>query len=102
MGTVTAPVPPARHGNALHSGPILEAGDRLSRDEFEHRYAQMPDLKKAELIEGIVYMPSAVRVRRHAEPHAHLATWLGTYAVESSGVQWLDNSTVRLDLDNEP
>ncbi|MCI0525278.1 MAG: hypothetical protein L0Y75_08465, partial [Acidobacteria bacterium] len=36
--------------------PPLEPGDRLTRDEFERRYAAMPDLKKAELIEGIVYM----------------------------------------------
>jgi hypothetical protein len=34
--------------------PLLEAGDWLSRDEFESRYEQMRDLKKAELIEGIV------------------------------------------------
>jgi hypothetical protein len=41
--------------------PPLEAGDHLSRHEFERRYAAMPDLKKAELIEGIVYMPAALR-----------------------------------------
>src|SRR6266404_2993705 len=35
--------------------PLLEAGDRLSRDEFERRYQRMPHLKKAELDEGIVY-----------------------------------------------
>jgi hypothetical protein len=43
--------------------PLLEAGDRLSRDEFERRYERMPHLKKAELIEGIVYLPSPVRVK---------------------------------------
>ena len=32
--------------------PVLEAGDRLSRGEFERRYERLPDLKKAELIEG--------------------------------------------------
>lgn len=32
----------------------LENGDRLTRDEFERRYAAMPHVKKAELIEGIV------------------------------------------------
>lgn len=35
--------------------PPLENGDRLSRHEFERRYQSMPDLKKAELIEGVVY-----------------------------------------------
>ena len=37
--------------------PVLEPGDRLSRQEFERRYARMPQVKKAELIEGIVYIP---------------------------------------------
>ena len=40
--------------------PELCAGDRLTRPEFERRYSAMPDLKKAELIEGVVYMPSPV------------------------------------------
>lgn len=84
------------------SQPLLEPGDRLSRDEFERRYERMPHLKKAELIEGIVYMPSPVRARKHAGPHGQLATWLGTYTAETQGVFFGDNSTVRLDLDNEP
>jgi hypothetical protein len=35
--------------------PRLCAGDRLSRDEFERRHAAMPECKKAELIEGVVF-----------------------------------------------
>src|SRR6059036_3184272 len=82
--------------------PLLEPGDRLSRDEFERRYQRMPHVKKAELIEGIVYLPLPVRVKKHAEPHSQLGTWLGVYASETRGVGCFDNSTVRLDLDNEP
>jgi Uma2 family endonuclease len=82
--------------------PSLENGDRLSRDEFERRYEAMPHLKKAELIEGIVYMPSPVRYRHHGAPHAHLIGWLVQYAAGTPGVSVSDNSTVRLDLDNEP
>ena len=82
--------------------PPLEPGDRLTREEFERRYQAMPELKKAELIEGVVYMPSPVRAVNHAEPHGQLAAWLGCYAAETSGVGCFDNSTVRLDLDNEP
>src|SRR5947207_3279627 len=82
--------------------PLLEAGDRLSRDEFERRYQRMPHLKKAELVEGIVYMPSPVRARKHGIPHSQLAAWLVTYASETPGIECADNSTVRLDLDNEP
>jgi Uma2 family endonuclease len=82
--------------------PPLENGDRLTRAEFERRHAAMPRLKKAELIEGVVYMPSPVRFKKHAKPHAVLVTWLGTYEAATSGVELADNATVRLDLDNEP
>lgn len=34
--------------------PPLQSGDRLTRSEFERRYAADPHIKKAELIEGIV------------------------------------------------
>ncbi|MGB3655456.1 MAG: Uma2 family endonuclease [Rivularia sp. (in: cyanobacteria)] len=82
--------------------PLLESGDRLTRHEFERRYTAMPDNKKAELIEGIVYMASPLRIRSHGEPHGNLILWLGTYKVTIPGLILGDNSTVRLDLDNEP
>ena len=80
----------------------LEPGDRLTRAEFERRYDAMPHLKKAELIEGVVYMPSPVQHRRHSLPHFQLITWLGTYQAATPGVEGGDNGTARLDLDNEP
>lgn len=80
----------------------LEPGDRLTRDEFERRYDAMPHLKKAELIEGVVYMPSPVRLRRHGRPHFRLIAWLGLYEGSTPGLIGGDNSTARLDLDNEP
>ena len=82
--------------------PPLESGDRLSRAEFERRYHAMPRLKKAELIEGVVYVPSPLRFEPHAEPHGNLIVWLGTYKVATPGVRLGDNPTVRLDWDNEP
>src|SRR5262252_5463288 len=82
--------------------PPLENGDVLTRAEFERRYEAMPHLKKAELIEGVVYVPSPVRHRHHGALHAHLIGWLGQYAAGTPGVEVSDNSTVRLDLDNEP
>jgi Uma2 family endonuclease len=82
--------------------PPLEPGDRLTRDEFERRYEAMPNLKKAELIEGVVYMPSPVRAYRHGMPHADLITWLGSYRAATAGIVAGDNTTARLDLDNEP
>src|SRR6266567_2032582 len=77
--------------------PLLEAGDRLSRDEFERRYQRMPQLQKAELIEGTVYMPSPVRAKRHAIPQSRIAGWLVFYLSETPGIECSDNSTVRLD-----
>ncbi|PHJ61854.1 hypothetical protein VF14_19570 [Nostoc linckia z18] len=82
--------------------PPLESGDRLTRPEFERRYNAMPNLKKAELIEGVVYVSSPLRFEPHAEPHANLMIWLGNYKVATPGVRLGDNPTVRLDLDNEP
>jgi len=101
MATTAAPT--VLPGDAASdSEPLLEPGDRLSRDEFERRYERMENLKKAELIEGIVYMPSPVRARKHGKPHNQLGVWLGIYESETPGVECFDNSSVRLDLDNEP
>jgi Uma2 family endonuclease len=81
--------------------PPLQNGDRLTRAEFERRYAAMPNVTKAELIEGVVYMPSPVS-EQHGSPHFDLITWLGVYRWGTPGVRGGDNTTLRLDLDNEP
>lgn len=82
--------------------PPLVAGDHLTREEFERRYHAMPHVKKAELIEGIVYTPSPVSLEGHAVPHADFIGWLVYYKAHTPGVQAGDNGTLRLDLDNEP
>jgi Uma2 family endonuclease len=82
--------------------PPLENGDRLTRAEFERRFDAMPHLKKAELLEGIVYTPSPVRLRHHGEPHANVLGWLIVYRAGTPGVIAADNTSARLDLDNEP
>ena len=82
--------------------PALQNGDRLSRREFERRYKAMPHVKKAELIEGTVYMPSPVHFGSHSEPHSAIIGWLVAYAAATPHVSVGDNATVRLDLDNEP
>lgn len=43
----------------------LESGDRLSRAEFHRRSCLRPDMKKAELIGGVVYVSSPDRFRVH-------------------------------------
>ncbi|WP_333276059.1 MULTISPECIES: Uma2 family endonuclease [unclassified Microcoleus] len=62
----------------------------------------MRGLKKADLIERIVYMASPLPFDPHAEPHADLMGWLWTYKIATPGVRLGDNPTVRLDVDNEP
>lgn len=88
---------PARPSSA--NPPPLEPGDRLTRREFERRYEAMPHIKKAELIEGVVHMPSPVHAS-HATAHSQMVGWLGVYAASTAGVKLADNATVRLDQDN--
>jgi len=83
------------------ASPPLESGDHLTRQEFERRYNAMPELKKAELIEGVVYMPSPVKFESHAQPHAWIIAWLGVYCASTPDVYLADNATVRLDENNE-
>lgn len=82
--------------------PRLEPGDRLTREEFERRYDAMPNLKKAELIEGVVYMPSPVRHIEHGKPHGIVTTWVGTYHAFTPLTDFSDNATVRMDEINDP
>lgn len=89
-------------GTIIRSLTVLESGDRLTRQEFHRRYCARPDIKKAELIEGVVYVPSPVRMDDHAEPHALMILWLGTYGAGHDEVRVGDNATVILDDGNEP
>jgi Uma2 family endonuclease len=82
--------------------PPLRDGDRLTRDEFERRYDAMPNLRKAELIEGVVHVPSPVRQRHHSAPHFCLNGWLFNYQARTPGVEGGVNPSVRLDLGNMP
>lgn len=80
--------------------PPLQSGDHLAAGEFERRYEAMPEVKKAELINGVVFMSSPVS-RFHADAHAAVVTWLKLYAASTRGVRTGDNVTLRLDSENE-
>jgi len=84
------------------SVPALQPGDHLTREEFERRYDATPNLRKAELLEGVVYMPPPVSQEGHSGPHFDLIGWLGQYRIATPGIKGGDNGTLRLDLDNEP
>jgi Uma2 family endonuclease len=103
--TVQRDAPPIdRPGGAARPARVLplENGDRLTRAEFERRYEAMPQLKKAELIEGVVYVGSPVSAENHGEQDSRLNWWLVSYLAFTRGVNVAANSTVRLDEDNEP
>jgi Uma2 family endonuclease len=93
---------PAKPKEGSEPIPPLENGDHLTREEFERRYEAMPHLKKAELIKGVVHMPSPLRYRCHGQQSSHLIWWLMEYAVWTRGVDAGDNCTVKVDFENEP
>lgn len=95
-------LPRIRINNASHEPaiPPLENGDHLARAEFQRRYTAHPHLKKAELIEGVVYVPSPVSLD-HSSRHATVMLWLGTYHASTPGLRLIDNATVILDTENE-
>ena len=77
----------------------LESGDSLHSREFLRRYERMPRVKKAELIEGVVYMGSPVSTN-HAIPDGIIHGWLALYAAHHPSVQFMPNATVILDAEN--
>src|SRR4051812_16382217 len=80
--------------SAATATPPLENGGRLTRLEFERRYEAMPRLKKAELIDGVVFVPSPVRYAQHWRPNSGLETWLGVYRAATPGTMSTGNTTV--------
>lgn len=85
----------------LPEPPPLENGARLTSREFLRRFEAMPELKKAELIEGIVYMSSSISAA-HGGPDNLLQTWLGTYAAHTPQVKCYTNTTLLLGPRNTP
>jgi Uma2 family endonuclease len=81
--------------------PPLGSGDRLSRAEFERRYEAHPEIEVAEIVEGVIYVLSPPRFEKHGKPHGWITTWLGIYTAATPGVDLANNTTRRLDFENE-
>jgi Uma2 family endonuclease len=77
------------------SGLRLVAGDHLDVGEFRRRYEASPEIKKAELLNGIVYMPPPV-FEDHSTPHNIAATWIGFYSVHTRGTKAHNDRTLQL------
>jgi Uma2 family endonuclease len=66
------------------------------------RYEAMPEGINFERIEGVVYMVPPLSAEFHGNSHFDWNTWLGVYKAHTPGVTGADNSTTRLDIDNDP
>jgi Uma2 family endonuclease len=81
--------------------PPLENGQLLDQPTFHQRYETMPDGTRAELVGGVVYMPSPMRLD-HGSWSRIIAGWLDNYARLTPRVGGADGATVKLDLRGEP
>jgi hypothetical protein len=81
--------------------PPLVEGQRLDQPEFHRRYEAMPPGTRAELINGVVFMPGPVSPE-HADAAGKVVTWLNFYELRTPGVQTLDGATVILRPSAEP
>lgn len=81
--------------------PPLENGDQLDQPTFHVRYEAMPEDCRAELIGGIVHMPSPQKVP-HSKAQQLVVRWLDEYAEATPGTEALLNNTQILGPDSEP
>jgi len=80
--------------------PPLVAGEHLDQPTFHERYGAMPDDTWAELVGGVVYMPSPVR-SEHGGFDDVAVYWTGHYRRFTKGVRGGSNCTVILDESGE-
>jgi Uma2 family endonuclease len=101
VGSMSTATTGAKRARAQQAVPALEAGDHLDQPTFHARYTTMPEEVKAELIGGVVFMPSPVR-RDHGKYHVKVLSWLDQYADSTPGTEVLDNTTHILGKNSEP
>jgi Uma2 family endonuclease len=79
----------------------LVEGLRLDQPTFHALYEAMPPGTRAELIDGVVYMPSPVGLK-HGEAQVPVLVWLSYYAEQAPGLQVMDNASTILGWKSEP
>src|ERR1043166_4097578 len=95
MRALIATKSPLRRRLPSRTRAPLIAGDHLDVEEFRRRCEASPEMKKAELINGIVYMPPPV-FDDHSTPDNTAATWVGFYSFHTPGTKAHNDRTVRL------
>lgn len=81
--------------------PPLVAGQHLDQPTFHERYEAMPPETRAELVGGVVYMPSPLR-DDHGDMTLLLSGWLVHYRACTPGLRGGDNTTTKLGRFGEP
>ncbi len=93
---------PFRRAKVLLDPPPLASGDHLAAAEFLRRFKAMEEVKKAELVNGVVIMASPVRIDQHGEPDSMAQGFLFNYSVATPYTRSATNTTVRLGPDDVP
>jgi hypothetical protein len=79
----------------------LVEGQRLDQPTFHALYQAMPPGTRAELIHGVVLMPSPVGPP-HGRASLPVLMWLGFYQANTPGVEALVDTSTALGLESEP
>ena len=79
----------------------LVEGQRLDQPTFHSLYEAMPPGTRAELINGVVRMPSPVGPA-HGLAQFPMVAWLSFYLESTPGVEGLDNTSTAMGLKSEP
>jgi len=97
-------MPPIRRVFRGLEGPFVapfEDGDVMDQPTFHKLYEAAPQHFRAELIGGVVHLPSPVGMR-HGKPHSILGAWLAFYSAESIGTESFIDITAIIGGDSEP
>jgi Uma2 family endonuclease len=81
--------------------PPFQSGDAMDQPTFHELYEATPPGFRAELIGGIVYMPSPV-APRHGKPHGMLGGWSTVYCESTEGTEAFVDTTMIMARDSEP
>jgi Uma2 family endonuclease len=95
------PVQPSAERTTKEKPPPLESGDHLDQKTFHERYEAMPPDFRAELVGGVVFMPSPLK-RPHSRGHGLLYSWVSGYEDATPGTESHLTATTILDNQAEP
>jgi Uma2 family endonuclease len=85
-----------------HAAPgSLVEGQRLDQPTFHALYEAMPPGTRAELIDGVVHLPSPAGLE-HGEAYIPVMKWLDYYAENTPGVRALAGASTILGGTSEP